>query len=127
MKSKRDLVFLNELRFEDIIDEVNVQIKNIGKQYTDFKSGIKLSGGGSKVRNIDLLFKKHYPDIPIDFIKIKNVIYKENFEDKREYATLLGLLAWPIFNIEDKSSSLKIKDFNGIKKSISSIWKGIFE
>jgi|TARA_B100001093_G_scaffold235748_1_gene225962 cell division protein FtsA len=125
--NEKEISKIAELRFEDIIDEINVQIKNIGRVYTDFKSGIKLSGGGSKVRNIDLLFKKHYGDIPIEFIKMKNVVYKEDFEDRREYVTLLGLIAWPIFNIEDKSSSLKVKDFGGIKKSISSIWKGIFE
>ena len=125
--NEKEISKIAELRFEDIIDEINVQIKNIGKVYTDFKSGIKLSGGGSKIRNIDLLFKKHFSDTPIDFIKMKNVVYKEDFEEKREYVTLLGLLAWPIFNVEDKSSSLQIKDLGGIKKSISSIWKGIFE
>ena len=30
-------------------------------------------------------------------------------------------------NVEDKSSSLKIKDVSGIKKSISTLLKGIFE
>ena len=125
--NEKEISKIAELRFEDIIDEVNEQIKNIGKSYTDFKSGIKLCGGGSKARNIDLLFKKHYADIPIEFIKMKNIVYKEDFEDKREYVTLIGLLAWPIFNVEDKSSSVQIKDFGGIKKSISSIWKGIFE
>lgn len=125
--NEKEISKIAELRFEDIIDEVNVEIKNIGKVCTDFKSGIKLSGGGSKVKNIDLLFKKHFPDIPTKFIKMKNIVFKENFEEKREYVTLLGLLSWPIFNVEDKSSSLKIKDLDGIRKSISSLWKGIFE
>ena len=125
--NEKEISKIAELRFEDIIDEVNVEIKNIGKVCTDFKSGIKLSGGGSKVKNIDLLFKKHFPDIPTKFIKMKNIVFKEDFEEKREYVTLLGLLSWPIFNVEDKSSSLKIKDLDGIRKSISSIWKGIFE
>ncbi len=74
-----------------------------------------------------MLFKKHFADVPVDLMKIKNIVYKENFEDKREYITLFGLLAWPIFNVEDKSSSLKIKDVSGIKKSISTLLKGIFE
>tara|TARA_S200000501_G_C20868670_1_gene763266 strand:- start:881 stop:2122 length:1242 start_codon:yes stop_codon:yes gene_type:complete len=125
--NEKEISKIAELRFEDIIDEVNVEINNIGKVCTDFKSGIKLSGGGSKVKNIDLLFKKHFPDIPTKFIKMKNIVFKEDFEEKREYVTLLGLLSWPIFNVEDKSSSLKIKDLDGIRKSISSIWKGIFE
>ena len=60
-------------------------------------------------------------------MKVQNIIYKENLEDKREFITLFGLLAWPKFNVEDKSSSLKIKDVGSIKKSISTLLKGIFE
>ena len=56
-------------------------------QLADFKSGIKLSGGGSKIRNLDLLFKKHFADVPVDLMKINNIVYKENFEDKRIYYT----------------------------------------
>ena len=74
-----------------------------------------------------MLFKKHFADVPVDLMKINNIVYKENLEDNREYITLFGLLAWPIFNVEDKSSSLKIKDVSGIKKSISTLLKGIFE
>ena len=125
--NEKEISKIVELRFEDVIDQIEVQLKNIGKSITDFKSGIKLSGGGSKIRNLDLLFKKHFADVPVDLMKINNIVYKENFEDKREYITLFGLLAWPIFNVEDKSSSLKIKDVSGIKKSISTLLKGIFE
>ena len=92
-----------------------------------FKSGIKIAGGGSKIRNLDLLFKKHFPDVPVDLIKVNNIIYKQNLEDKREFITLFGLLSWPKFNIEDKSSSLMIKDVSSIKKSISTLLKNIFE
>ena len=60
-------------------------------------------------------------------MKVNNIIFKENLEDKREFITLFGLLAWPIFNVEDKSSTLKIKDVSSIKKSISTMLKGIFE
>ena len=60
-------------------------------------------------------------------MKVQNIIYKENLEDKRELITLFGLLAWTKFNVEDKSSSLKIKDVSSIKKSISTLLKGIFE
>ena len=125
--NEKEISKIVELRFEDVIDQIEVQLKNIGKSITDFKSGIKLSGGGSKIRNLDLLFKKHFADIPVDLMKINNIVYKENFQDKREFITLFGLLAWPIFNVEDKSSSLKIKDVSGIKKSISTLLKGIFE
>ena len=125
--NEKEISKIVELRFEDVIDQIEVQLKNIGKSITDFKSGIKLSGGGSKIRNLDLLFKKHFADVPVDLMKINNIVYKENLEDKREYITLFGLLAWPIFNVEDKSSSLKIKDVSGIKKSISTLLKGIFE
>ena len=125
--NEKEISKIVELRFEDIIDQIEVQIRNIGKSVTDFKSGIKISGGGSKIRNLDLLFKKYFVDVPVDLMKVQNIIYKENLEDKREFITLFGLLAWPKFNVEDKSSSLKIKDVSSIKKSISTLLKGIFE
>ena len=73
------------------------------------------------------MFKKHFPVVPSDFMMLSNIVYKEYLEDRREFITLIGLLAWPIFNVEDKSSSLQIKDINNLRKSISSLWKGIFE
>lgn len=125
--NEKEISKIVELRFEDIIDQIEVQINSIGCSINDFKSGIKISGGGSKIRNLDLLFKKHFKDIPVDFMKINNIIFKENLEDRREFITLFGLLAWPIHNVEDKSSSLQIKDISGIRKSISTLFKGIFE
>ena len=125
--NEREISKIVELRFEDIIDQIGIQIKNIGKSVSDFKSGIKISGGGSKIINLDLLFKKQFPDVPVDLIKVNNIIYKQNLEDKREFITLFGLLSWPKFNIEDKSSSLMIKDVSSIKKSISTLLKNIFE
>ena len=125
--NEKEISKIVELRFEDIIDQIEVQINSIGCSINDFKSGIKISGGGSKIRNLDLLFKKHFKDIPVDFMKINNIIFKENLEDRREFITLFGLLAWPIHNVEDKSSSLQIKDMSGIRKSISTLFKGIFE
>ena len=125
--NEKEISKIVELRFEDVIDQVLIQVKSIGKSVTDFKSGIKISGGGSKMRNLDLLFKNHFTDVPIDFMKLNNIVYKENLEDKRELITLIGLLAWPIFNVEDKSSSLQLKDIGSLRKSISSLWKGIFE
>jgi len=125
--NEKEISKIVELRFEDIIDQIEVQINSIGCSINDFKSGIKISGGGSKIRNLDLLFKKHFKDIPVDFMKINNIIFKENLEDRREFITLFGLLAWPIHNVEDKSSTLQIKDISGIRKSISTLFKGIFE
>ena len=125
--NEKEISKIVELRFEDIIDQIEVQINSIGCSINDFKSGIKISGGGSKIRNLDLLFKKHFKDIPVDFMKINNIIFKENLEDRREFITLFGLLAWPIHNVEDKSSTLQIKDMSGIRKSISTLFKGIFE
>ena len=125
--NEKEISKIVELRFEDIIDQIEVQINSIGCSINDFKSGIKISGGGSKIRNLDLLFKKYFKDIPVDFMKINNIIFKENLEDRREFITLFGLLAWPIHNVEDKSSTLQIKDMSGIRKSISTLFKGIFE
>ena len=125
--NEKEISKIVEFRFEDIIDQIEVQVKSIGFPITDFKSGIKIAGGGSKIKNLDLLFKKHFKDIPVDFMKINNIVFKENLEDRREFITLFGLLAWPIHNVEDKSSSLQIKDMSGIRKSISTLLKGIFE
>ena len=125
--NEKEISKIVEFRFEDIIDQIEVQVKSIGFSITDFKSGIKIAGGGSKIKNLDLLFKKHFKDIPVDFMKINNIVFKENLEDRREFITLFGLLAWPIHNVEDKSSSLQIKDMSGIRKSISTLLKGIFE
>ena len=125
--NEKEISKIVEFRFEDIIDQIEVQVKSIGYSITDFKSGIKIAGGGSKIKNLDLLFKKHFKDIPVDFMKINNIVFKENLEDRREFMTLFGLLAWPIHNVEDKSSTLQIKDMGGIRKSISTLLKGIFE
>ncbi len=125
--NEKEISKIVEFRFEDIIDQIEVQVKSIGYSITDFKSGIKIAGGGSKIKNLDLLFKKHFKNIPVDFMKINNIVFKENLEDKREFITLFGLLAWPIHNVEDKSSTLQIKDMSGIRKSISTLLKGIFE
>lgn len=125
--NEKEISKIVEFRFEDIIDQIEVQVKSIGFSITDFKSGIKIAGGGSKMKNLDLLFKKHFKDIPVDFMKINNIVFKENLEDRREFITLFGLLAWPIHNVEDKSSSLQIKDMSGIRKSISTLLKSIFE
>ena len=65
-----------DLSFEDIIDHIEVQFKNIRNSISDFKSGIKISGGGSKIRNLDLLFKKHFADVPVDLMKVNNIIFK---------------------------------------------------
>jgi len=125
--NEKEISKIVEFRFEDIIDQIEDQVKSIGFSITDFKSGIKIAGGGSKMKNLDLLFKKHFKDIPVDFMKINNIVFKENLEDRREFITLFGLLAWPIHNVEDKSSSLQIKDMSGIRKSISTLLKSIFE
>ena len=125
--NEKEISKIVEFRFEDIIDQIEVQVKSIGFSITDFKSGIKIAAGGSKMKNLDLLFKKHFKDIPVDFMKINNIVFKENLEDRREFITLFGLLAWPIHNVEDKSSSLQIKDMSGIRKSISTLLKSIFE
>ena len=125
--NEKEISKIVELRFEDIIDQIEVQINNIGCSLSDFKSGIKIAGGGSKIRNLDLLFKKHFKDIPVDFMRLNNIVFKENLEERREFITLFGLLTWPVHNVEDKSSTLQIKDMSGIRKSISTLFKGIFE
>jgi hypothetical protein len=60
-------------------------------------------------------------------MRLNNIVFKENLEERREFITLFGLLTWPVHNVEDKSSALQIKDMSGIRKSISTLFKGIFE
>ena len=125
--NKKEISKIAELRLEDIIDEIQDQIKSIGSEVEDFKSGIKISGGGSKVKNLDLLFRKHFTNISVDYANLKKIVFKENIEEKREFSTLFGLLSWPLYNIEDKSTNVSVKDIGGIRKSISSFWREIFE
>ena len=125
--NKKEISKIAELRLEDIIDEIQDQIKSIGSEVEDFKSGIKISGGGSKVKNLDLLFRKHFSNISVDYVNLKKIVFKENIEEKREFSTLFGLLSWPLYNIEDKSTNVSVKDIGGIRKSISSFWREIFD
>ena len=41
--NEKEVSKIVELRFEDIIDQIQVQVKSIGKSISDFKSGIKIS------------------------------------------------------------------------------------
>tara|TARA_B100001250_G_scaffold47320_1_gene37041 strand:- start:846 stop:2087 length:1242 start_codon:yes stop_codon:yes gene_type:complete len=125
--NKKEISEIAELRYEDIIDQIKSELQLLRMDISDIRSGIKITGGGSNVRNLDLLFKKHFQNTKCEYLSIKNTVFKENLEDRRELSTLIGLLSWPIFNVEDSSSSVGIKDFKSITKSISSIWRGFFE
>tara|TARA_B100000927_G_scaffold243021_1_gene204892 strand:- start:2515 stop:3756 length:1242 start_codon:yes stop_codon:yes gene_type:complete len=125
--NKKEISKIAELRFEDIIEEIEDQIKAVGNEIKDFKSGIKITGGGSKAKNLDLLFRKHFSDVSVDFVNLKKIVFKEDIEEKREFSTLFGLLSWPLYNIEDKSTNVNVKDLGGIRKSISSFWREIFD
>tara|TARA_B100001109_G_scaffold51544_1_gene41408 strand:+ start:3969 stop:5210 length:1242 start_codon:yes stop_codon:yes gene_type:complete len=125
--NKKEISKIAELRFEDIIEEIEDQIKAVGNEIKDFKSGIKITGGGSKAKNLDLLFRKHFSNVSVDFVNLKKIVFKEDIEEKREFSTLFGLLSWPLYNIEDKSTNVNVKDLGGIRKSISSFWREIFD
>ncbi len=125
--NKKEISEIAELRYEDIIDQIKSELQLLRMDISDIRSGIKITGGGSNVKNLDLLFKKHFEKTKCEYLSIKNTVFKENLEDRRELSTLIGLLSWPIFNVEDSSSSVGIKDFKSITKSISSIWRGFFE
>ena len=125
--NKKEISKIAELRFEDIIEEIEDQIKAVGNEVKDFKSGIKITGGGSKAKNLDLLFRKHFSNVSVDFVNLKKIVFKEDIEEKREFSTLFGLISWPLYNIEDKSTNVNVKDLGGIRKSISSFWREIFD
>ena len=92
---------------------------------------------GSNVKNLDLLFKEYLgalesenqenEDVSIkcEYLTIKDIIFKENLEDKREYATLIGLLKWPMLNVEKDDPLIGIK--KSFTENFSNIWKGFFE
>ena len=125
--NKKEISKIAELRYEDIIDQIKSELKLLRIDMSDIRSGIKITGGGSNVRNLDLLFKKHFENTKCEYLSISNTVFKENLEDRRELSTLIGLLSWPIFNVEDSSPTVGVKNFKSITKSISSIWKGFFE
>ena len=125
--NKKEISKIAELRYEDIIDQIKSELKLLRMDISDIRSGIKITGGGSNVRNLDLLFKKHFERTKCEYLSISNTVFKENLEDRRELSTLIGLLSWPIFNVEDSSPTVGVKNFKSITKSISSIWKGFFE
>ena len=125
--NQKEISEIAELRYEDIIDQIKSEMKLLRMDMSDIRSGIKITGGGSNVRNLDLLFKKHFEDTKCEYLSISNTVFKENLEDRRELSTLIGLLSWPIFNTEDSSPTVGVKNFKSITKNISSIWKGFFE
>ena len=125
--NQKEISEIAELRYEDIIDQIKSEMKLLRMDMSDIRSGIKITGGGSNVRNLDLLFKKNFEDTKCEYLSISNTVFKENLEDRRELSTLIGLLSWPIFNTEDSSPTVGVKNFKSITKNISSIWKGFFE
>jgi len=135
--NQKEVSEVAEARFKDIIDEIRNEIRITGKEMSEFGSGIKITGGGSNVKNLDLLFKEYLgqlesenlenKDVSIkcEYLPIKDIAFKENLEDRREYATLIGLLKWPILNVENDNSLIGIK--KSFTENFSNIWKGFFE
>tara|TARA_Y100001970_G_C14202569_1_gene841987 strand:- start:29 stop:1297 length:1269 start_codon:yes stop_codon:yes gene_type:complete len=135
--NQKEVSEVAEARFKDIIDEIKNEVRITGKKMSEFGSGIKITGGGSNVKNLDLLFKEYLQQLEIEnpdnkdvnikceYLTIRNIIFKENLEDKREYATLIGLLRWPVLNVENDNSIIGIK--KSFTENFSTIWKGFFE
>ena len=135
--NQKEVSEVAEARFKDIIDKVRNEIRITGEKMSEFGSGVKITGGGSKVKNLDLLFKEYLGElesenpenrdvnIKSEYLPIKDIIFKENLEDKREYATLIGLLMWPVLNIENDDPLIGVK--KSFTENFSNIWKGFFE
>ena len=98
--------------------------KRQGVNILKFGSGIKITGGGANVKNLDLLVKEQL-GTKCEYLQLKKTVFKENLEDKREYATLIGLLLWPVSHVEDDSPLIGIK--KSFTENFSNIWKGFFE
>ena len=135
--NQKEVSEVAEARFKDIIDKVRNEIRITGEKMSEFGSGVKITGGGSKVKNLELLFKEYLGEldsenpenrdvnIKSEYLPIKDIIFKENLEDKREYATLIGLLMWPVLNIENDDPLIGVK--KSFTENFSNIWKGFFE
>ena len=54
--NQKEVSEVAEARFKDIIDKVRNEIRITGEKISEFGSGIKITGGGSNVKNLDLLF-----------------------------------------------------------------------
>jgi cell division protein FtsA len=122
--NEKEVSEIAEIRFEEIINKVNEEIQASGVNILKFGSGVKITGGGSNIKNLDLLFKEQL-GTKCEYLPLKNIVFKENLEDKREYATLIGLLLWPVFNVEDDNPLIGIK--KSFTENFSNIWKGFFE
>ena len=135
--NQKEVSEVAEARFKDIIDKVRNEIRITGEKISVFGSGIKITGGGSNVKNLDLLFKEYLEDlesenpenkdvsIKCEYLPIKDITFKENLEDRREYATLIGLLKWPVLNVEKDDPLIGVK--KSFTENFSNIWKGFFE
>lgn len=119
----KEISKIAELRYEDIIDHLKNIFRINSKEISEFKSGIKLSGGGSNIKNIDLLFKNHFPDLKIEFVANKNIHFKEDLSENRELVNLFGLSKWLIHSVDEDSlydySDSKSNSF--FKKILNSI------
>jgi len=122
--NKKEVSEIAESRFKEIINKVNETIQASGVNILKFGSGIKITGGGANVKNLDLLFKEQL-GTKCEYLLLKKTVFKENLEDKREYATLIGLLLWPVSHVEDDSPLIGIK--KSFTENFSNIWKGFFE
>ena len=122
--NKKEVSKIAESRFKEIINKVNEAIQASGVNILKFGSGIKITGGGANVKNLDLLFKEQL-GTKCEYLPLKNIVFKENLEDKREYATLIGLLLWPVSHVEDDNPLIGIK--KSFTENFSNIWKGFFE
>ena len=135
--NQKEVSEVAEARFKDIIDKVRNEIRITGEKISEFGSGIKITGGGSNLKNLDLLFKEYLEDlesenpenkdvsIKCEYLPIKDITFKENLEDRREYATLIGLLKWPVLNVEKNDPLIGVK--KSFTENFSNIWKGFFE
>ena len=135
--NQKEVSEVAEARFKDIIDKVRNEIRITGEKISEFGSGIKITGGGSNVKNLDLLFKEYLEElesensenkdvsIKCEYLPIKDITFKENLEDRREYATLIGLLKWPVLNVEKDDPLIGVK--KSFTENFSNIWKGFFE
>ncbi len=120
--SENELSKYVEARMEEIFQLAQNEINRSGIN-NNLTYGAVLTGGGSQLRNI-IPLAKELLDMPIRLGKpIINIQGNKDFADKPVHSTLLGLLLWPFYSNEQKTSQLNTMPWiENIKQVIKKIF-----
>lgn len=120
--SENELSKYVEARMEEIFQLAKNEINRAGINNT-LTYGVVLTGGGSQLRNI-IPLAKELLDMPIRLGKpVINIQGNQDFADSPIHSTLLGLLLWPFYSKEQKTSQLiNLPWIENIKQAIKNFF-----